>query len=314
MSLLWCAWRLQNLVGDSLSGLFRFGPLFQKKKIIIPLNYFLNFFRFLLYCIFFIYLSIDTFFFHSSLKTLSQPAIPALIPFVLIHHTIPIESTRVNVVLPYRPAKKAFASITRRSSIVLPCRPVPTNGTKLIGYTHRSSTHTIYSSTISIVIIVRRTSPQVGGMSHCYRSVSTWSYYQIEEKIIIFYNFLKHFTLHTFLTRFQCLNPTPCCTRSNFMVGSCITRFPQCPKKIKTKCRPKLNFSSVLMQYLFAQSLILDTCTKKMIVSLESHTDRRKGEWLIITWNIPVNVVDPIYYLNSLSSSIFFLITLSDAW
>lgn len=72
-----------------------------------------------------------TFFLHSGAETLPKTTVPALVPLVLVHHTVSVEATRVDMILPDTPAEEAFTSVTTRGSIVFAGRPVPTNRTEL---------------------------------------------------------------------------------------------------------------------------------------------------------------------------------------
>lgn len=72
-----------------------------------------------------------TFFLHSSAEALPKSTVSALVPLVFVHHTVSVETTRINVILPDTPAEEAFTSVTTRGSVVFAGRPVPTDRTEL---------------------------------------------------------------------------------------------------------------------------------------------------------------------------------------
>jgi hypothetical protein len=52
-----------------------------------------------------------TFFLHASLKTLPKPAVPTLVPLILVHNAVSVKSTSVHVVFSYRSSEEPFATI-----------------------------------------------------------------------------------------------------------------------------------------------------------------------------------------------------------
>lgn len=72
-----------------------------------------------------------TFFFHSGAETLPKTTVPALVSLVFVHHTVSVEATRVDVILPDTPAEETFTSVTTRGSVVFAGCSVPTDRTEL---------------------------------------------------------------------------------------------------------------------------------------------------------------------------------------
>ena len=70
-----------------------------------------------------------TFFLHPSPEAFLESAIPALIPLIFVHHTVPVEPARILVVLTHTPTEKPFAAIAACCTVVFSGGTVSADGT-----------------------------------------------------------------------------------------------------------------------------------------------------------------------------------------
>ena len=63
------------------------------------------------------------------LETFSESAISALVPFVLVHRTVPVEPAAVGMLLPHASPEETFATVAGGGAVVLASGTVTADGT-----------------------------------------------------------------------------------------------------------------------------------------------------------------------------------------
>lgn len=73
--------------------------------------------------------TIFTFFLHARLEALAKATVPALVPFVLVHRTVPGEAARVEMILSDAASEESLAAIAAGRSVVFSGCTICANGT-----------------------------------------------------------------------------------------------------------------------------------------------------------------------------------------